>query len=125
MKHQDIIDKMSIEEKAAFLSGKGEWDTRSIPRLQIPSIFCSDGPHGIRKQAGDGDHLGLNESLPATCFPTAATIANSWDESLGEEIGKALGEEAAALDVQVFRAKAFLPARNILQSIHKNFAEWQ
>ena len=98
MKHQDIIEKMTVEEKAAFLSGKGEWDTRDIPRLDIPSVYCADGPHGIRKQAGAGDHLGLNESLPATCFPTAATIANSWDEELGREIGEALGEEAAVLD---------------------------
>lgn len=101
MKHLDIIQSMTLEEKAAFLSGKGEWDTRDIPRLGIPSVFCSDGPHGIRKQAGAGDHLGLNESLPATCYPTAATIANSWNTELGKEIGEALGEEARVLNVQV------------------------
>ncbi|WP_343082702.1 glycoside hydrolase family 3 C-terminal domain-containing protein [Blautia producta] len=112
MKHQDMIEKMTVEEKAAFLSGKGEWDTRDIPRLNIPSMFCSDGPHGIRKQAGTGDHLGLNESLPATCFPTAATIANSWNVDLGEEIGKALGEEADVLDVQVLLG----PGLNIKRS---------
>ena len=84
---------MTIEEKAALLSGKGEWQTWDFERLGIPSIFCSDGPHGIRKQAGAGDHLGLNPSLPATCFPTAATMANSWDPALGEEIGRALGED--------------------------------
>ena len=112
MKHQDMIEKMTVEEKAAFLSGKGEWDTRNIPRLNIPSVFCSDGPHGIRKQAGAGDHLGLNESLPATCFPTAATIANSWDVDLGKEIGQALGEEASVLDVQVLLG----PGLNIKRS---------
>ena len=101
MKHQDIIEKMTIEEKAAFLSGKGEWQTREFDRLGIPSIFCSDGPHGIRKQAGAGDHLGLNESLPATCFPTAATIANSWSEELGEELGRTIGEEAMAEGVNI------------------------
>ena len=101
MKHQEIIEQMTLEEKAAFLSGKNVWQTRDFPRLNIPSIFCSDGPHGIRKQAGAGDHLGLNASLPATCFPTAATIANSWDEALGEEIGVALGEEASAQEVNV------------------------
>ena len=98
MKHEELLSKLTPEEKAALLSGKTVWQTRDIPRLKIPSIFLSDGPHGIRKQAGAGDHLGLNASLKATCFPTAATIANSWDPDLGEEIGKALGEEAAAQD---------------------------
>ena len=101
MKHEEMIKKMTLEEKAAFLSGKGEWQTWDFERLGIPSMYCSDGPHGIRKQAGAGDHLGLNPSLPATCFPTAATMANSWDPELGEEIGKALGEEAEAQDVHV------------------------
>lgn len=112
MKHQEIIEKMTLEEKAAFLSGKGEWETRDIMRLHISSIFCADGPHGIRKQAGTGDHLGLNESLPATCFPTAAAVANSWDEELGRKIGEALGEEASALDVQVLLG----PGLNIKRS---------
>ena len=88
MKHEELLSKLTPEEKAALLSGKTVWQTRDIPRLKIPSIFLSDGPHGIRKQAGAGDHLGLNASLKATCFPTAATIANSWDPDLGEEIGK-------------------------------------
>ena len=92
MKNQELINKMTLEEKAVFLSGRSEWETWEISRLGIPSVFCSDGPHGIRKQAGAGDHLGLNESLPATCFPTAATIANSWDEELGKEVGEALGK---------------------------------
>jgi beta-glucosidase len=112
MKYQDIIEKMTIEEKAAFLSGKGEWQTREFKRLGIPSIFCSDGPHGIRKQAGAGDHLGLNASLPATCFPTAATIANSWDPELGEKLGETLGEEAMAQGVNVLLG----PGLNIKRS---------
>ena len=101
MKHEEMIKKMTLEEKAAFLSGKGEWQTWDFERLGIPSMYCSDGPHGIRKQAGAGDHLGLNPSLPATCFPTAATMANSWDPALGEEIGRALGEKARVQDVHV------------------------
>lgn len=112
MRHQEIINQMKLEEKAAFLSGKNEWQSRAIPRLGIPSIFLSDGPHGIRKQAGAGDHLGLNPSLPATCFPTAATVANSWDEELGKEIGEALGEEASALGVDVLLG----PGLNIKRS---------
>ena len=101
MKHTELINRMTLEEKAALLSGKNEWQSRDIPRLQIPSLFFSDGPHGIRKQEGAGDHLGLNASLPSTCFPTAATVANSWDPSLGEAIGNALGQEARALGVDV------------------------
>lgn len=112
MRHQDIIDKMTLEEKCAFLSGKTVWETRDVKRLGIPSIFCSDGPHGVRKQAGEGDHLGLNASLPATCFPTAATIANSWNEKLGEEMGRALGEEAASQNVHVLLG----PGLNIKRS---------
>lgn len=112
MKHQDLIEKMTLEEKAAILSGKNVWQTREIDRLNIPSVFLSDGPHGIRKQVGEGDHLGLNASLEATCFPTAATIANSWNEALGEEIGQALGEEASAQEVSVLLG----PGLNIKRS---------
>ena len=112
MKHKMLIDKMTLEEKAAFLSGKTVWQTWGFERLGIPSVFCSDGPHGIRKQAGAGDHLGLNALLQATCFPTAATIANSWDEELGEEVGKALGEEASAQEVNILLG----PGLNIKRS---------
>jgi len=101
MDAKEIISKLTLMEKAALLSGKNEWESRDIPRLGIQSITFSDGPHGLRRQEGAGDHLGLNASLPATCFPTAATIANSWDPSLGEEIGAALGEEAVAQNVDV------------------------
>lgn len=112
MKHRAIIEKMTLEEKTAVLSGKNTWETRAVKRLEIPSIALSDGPHGIRKQAGAGDHLGLNASLPATCFPTAATIANSWDEGLGEALGQALGEEAAAQGVDILLG----PGLNIKRS---------
>ncbi len=112
MKHKQLIEKMTLEEKAAFLSGKTVWQTWDFERLGIPAIFCSDGPHGIRKQAGAGDHLGLNESLKATCFPTAATIANSWNETLGEELGRALGEEAFVQEVNVLLG----PGLNIKRS---------
>lgn len=112
MKNEELIKRMTLEEKAALLSGKGEWQTWNFDRLEIPSMYCSDGPHGLRKQAGAGDHLGLNPSLPATCFPTAATVANSWDPSLGEKIGEALGEEAQAQDVHIILG----PGLNIKRS---------
>ena len=112
MKHKDLIDQLTLEEKAALLGGKGEWDSRDIPRLGIPSMIMSDGPHGLRRQAGAGDHLGLNASLPATCFPTAATMANSWDTELGTEVGTALGEEAKALGVNILLG----PGMNIKRS---------
>ena len=101
MNMEQYISKLTLEEKAALLQGWTTWTTRDVPRLEIPAIFLSDGPHGLRKQAGTGDHLGLNASVPATCFPTAASMANSWDTALGEELGRALGEEAAANDVHV------------------------
>ena len=106
MKYKELISQMTVEEKAAFLSGKTEWQTRDFPHFAIHSLFCSDGPHGIRKQEGAGDHLGLNASLPSTCFPTASTIANSWDTKLGNEIGEALGEEASALGVHIVLKEA-------------------
>lgn len=95
------IQKLTLEQKAALLQGWSTWTTWDGSKLGIPAIFLSDGPHGLRKQAGAGDHLGLNASVPATCFPTAATMANSWDVALGEELGRALGEEAAANDVHM------------------------
>lgn len=101
MKVDECIRKLTLEEKAALLQGWTTWTTREVKRLGIPAIFLSDGPHGLRKQAGAGDHLGLNASVPATCFPTAASMANTWNTDLGEELGRALGEEAAANDVNV------------------------
>ena len=103
---------MTLEEKCYLFSSKDFWQTRSVERLGVHSMTLSDGPHGVRKQEGAGDQLGLNGSLPATCFPTAATIANSWDPALGEEIGKCLGEEAASQKVGVLLG----PGLNIKRS---------
>lgn len=97
MKYSDLISKMTLEEKASLLSGKNFWETMDIPHLGIPSIFLSDGPSGLRKQAGAADQLGINPSLPATCMPSASSIANSWDPELSERIGTVLGEEAVKL----------------------------
>ncbi len=108
----DIIEKLTLEEKCALLSGGSVFTTRALPKAGIPSITLSDGPNGVRKQAGSADHLGLNPSVPATCFPTASTVACSWDPVLGEEIGRALGEEAAAQEVAVLLG----PGLNIKRS---------
>lgn len=101
MKYQKIIDQMTLEEKASLTSGKDFWQSQEIERLDVPSMFMSDGPHGIRKQAAAADHLGLNASIPATCYPTAVTMANTWDPKLGEEMGACLGTEAKAMNVNV------------------------
>lgn len=101
MKHKDIIDKLTLKEKCYMLSGRDFWHTRSNERLKIPSMTLSDGPHGIRQQEGSTDHLGINKSIPATCYPTAASMANSWNEELGEMLGDYLGKEAAIQNVGV------------------------
>lgn len=101
MKYRALIEKMTLEEKCAILSGRDVWHTRAIERLGIPSITLSDGPSGLRKQAAGGDHLGLAQSVEATCFPSAAAIANSWDVELARCVGRAIGQEAQAQDVDV------------------------
>ncbi len=101
LKHKEILDQLSLGEKCYLLSGKDFWQTRGIAHAGIPNMTLSDGPHGLRKQAGASDHLGLNGSVPATCYPTAATMANSWNPALGEEMAACLGKEATVQDVGV------------------------
>ena len=112
MKHADIIQTLNLEQKCALLSGETVFTTRALPGKGIPAITLSDGPNGVRKQAGAADHLGLNPSVPATCFPTSSATACSWDEKLGEAVGEALGEEAAAQEVAVLLG----PGLNIQRS---------
>ena len=101
MNYAETIRSLTLKQKCALLSGGDTFQTRALPSCGIPSIWLSDGPHGVRKQAGASDHLGINPSEPATCFPTASAVASSWDPALGEKIGEALGQEAAAQDVAV------------------------
>lgn len=89
-KVKNIISQMTLEEKASLCSGKNFWQLKGVERLGIPSIMVTDGPHGLRKQAGDADHLGLNQSVKATCFPPAVTSASSWDSAALYEMGKAM-----------------------------------
>jgi beta-glucosidase len=112
LRYADVIDKMTLEEKASLLSGGGLFRSKGIARLGIPAMDLADGPHGVRKQAGSTDHLGLNASLPATCYPTASAIANSWDEELAEELGRYLGTEAASQGVNMLLG----PGLNIKRS---------
>ncbi len=93
---KEIVGKLTVEEKAALCSGRDFWHTKEIERLGIPAMMMSDGPHGLRKQLDKGDHMGINESIKATCFPSACAMAASFDTELAELAGKTLGNECQA-----------------------------
>ena len=112
MNVKELVGKMTLEEKASLCAGGGWWQTKPIERLGIPSVYMTDGPHGLRKQEGAGDHLGLNASVPATCFPTAAGLASSFDRSLIARQASALAVEAQAHDVSILLG----PGTNIKRS---------
>ncbi|GAA1974714.1 glycoside hydrolase family 3 C-terminal domain-containing protein [Microbacterium pumilum] len=95
------VADLTLEEKASLTSGASFWYTKPIERLGIPSIMVTDGPHGLRKQRGGGDHLGLGDSVPATCFPPAVGIGSSWDVDLVARVGEALGIETSIENVAV------------------------
>lgn len=111
-KAKDLVAQMTLEEKASLCSGKNFWETKAVERLGVASFMVTDGPHGLRKQAGESDHLGLNASVPATCFPTAAATACSFDPTLMHRMGEALGEECRAEQVGIILG----PAANIKRS---------
>ncbi|KQR39454.1 glycoside hydrolase family 3 C-terminal domain-containing protein [Microbacterium sp. Leaf159] len=92
---------LTLEEKASLTSGADFWTTKAIERIGLPSIMMTDGPHGLRKQSGGTDHLGLASSVPATCFPPAVGIGSSFDPELIERVGAAIGVEAAIEDVAI------------------------
>ncbi|RBY75801.1 beta-glucosidase [Geodermatophilus sp. TF02-6] len=96
-----LLVQLTLEEKAALLDGADFWRTTPVERLGVPGLLLSDGPHGLRKQAVGGDHLGLGSSVPATCFPPAAGLASSWDTGLLTRVGEALGRECRAQGVSV------------------------
>jgi len=95
------LSKLSVEEKASLLSGADFWHTAALEDHGVPSIMLTDGPHGLRKQRGSGDHLGLGDSVPATCFPPAVAMGSSWDVDLVRRVGESIGTEAAVEDVAV------------------------
>lgn len=96
-----LVAQMTLQEKTALSSGKSFWYLQACERLNIPAVMVTDGPHGLRKQQTGGDHVGLNASVPATCFPTASALAASWNVDLLHEIGVALGEQCVAESVAV------------------------
>ena len=77
-----LISEMTLEEKAGICSGADFWHTKAVERLQIPDMMMSDGPHGLRKQDLEGDHLGVNDSIKAVCFPAGCAMASSFDREL-------------------------------------------
>ncbi|RVU96972.1 glycosyl hydrolase [Coriobacteriales bacterium OH1046] len=101
MAYEDIIARLTLEEKCALLSGETAFGTRGYPRKGVPVLHFSDGPHGMRVQGAGANHLGIGGSIPATCFPTAVTVSNTWDPALAEDIGEALAEESASMDNNV------------------------
>lgn len=107
-----LVSQMTLEEKAGLCSGLDFWHTKPVKRLNIPSVMVSDGPHGLRKQDDQGDHLGINDSIKAVCFPTGSAIASSFDRDLIRTIGEALGDECQAEGVSVILG----PAANIKRS---------
>lgn len=114
MKIQDILNALTLEEKARLCTGKDFWNLHGIERLNLPSIMVTDGPHGLRKQAGEGDHVGLNAAVKATCFPTASGLAASWNVGLIEKMGIALGKECRAENVSVLLGPGVNIKRNPL-----------
>ena len=112
LKHADLIAKLTLEEKCSMLSGKDFWQTQDLPSINLPSAFLSDGPSGLRKQADKADHLGLNPSIPATCMPSAATIANSWNPEMAYLAGKTIGEEALHANVSMLLGPGINIKRN-------------
>lgn len=101
MKNKELLNKLTLEEKVSICSGKDFWTLRGVERLGIPEITLTDGPHGLRKKNPDSTKSSLSDSVPATCFPTAATTACSWDEDLLFKMGEAMGEECLSGKVSV------------------------
>lgn len=98
---EKILQKMTLEEKAQMCSGRDFWHSQDVERLGIPSVMMCDGPNGLRKQKGQGDHLGINESIETVCYPTSSAIAASFDRDLLRKLGESLGEECQSEQVSM------------------------
>ena len=97
----EILAQMTLPEKVSFCAGKDFWTLQGLERLNIPSVMVTDGPHGVRKQSAGTDHLGINESIPATSFPTASLLASTWHPELMFKMGEALALECQVLNIGV------------------------
>jgi beta-glucosidase len=95
------VAPVTLEQEAALPIGRDLWSTTPVPEAGVPSLVLTDGPHGVRLQAGASDHLSLHDSVPATCFPPAVAVGASWDPAVAERFGAAVGREARALGVHV------------------------
>lgn len=111
---REVIAKMTLEDKIKLCSGAGFWESESMEQYGIPSFFMSDGPHGLRTQKGESDHLGINQSEQSTCFPTASASASSWNPQLLRRMGEAIGEEALHYGVDVVLGPGVCMKRNPL-----------
>ena len=109
---RNLISQMTLEEKAGMCSGADFWHLKGVERLGIPSVMVTDGPHGLRKQAEGGDHLGINESEKAVCFPAGCATAASFDRELIKRQGETIGYECQAMNVSTILG----PAMNIKRS---------
>lgn len=117
MEIEKILKELTLEEKASLVTGADSWKTKSIERLDIPSVTVSDGPHGLRKQpSAKENNIGINDSIPATCFPPASLTSCSFDRNLIEKMGAAIADEAILQDIDIVLG----PAVNIKRSL---FAE--
>ena len=114
MRHEGIVSKLSLWQKCALLSGGTAFGTRAVASVGLPALQFADGPHGLRHQDEGSNHMGLGESLPATCFPTAVTLADTWDTELVRRVGAALGREAASQRVGVLLGPGINIKRNPL-----------
>ncbi|MEJ2447718.1 MAG: glycoside hydrolase family 3 N-terminal domain-containing protein [Anaerolineales bacterium] len=111
-KIKDLIAQMTLDEKSSFCSGRDFWHLKGLERLSIPTVMVTDGPHGLRKQQGDPSQIGLVDTVPATCFPTASALAATWNRELIYEVGRALAEECKEEKVGVILG----PGANIKRS---------
>lgn len=122
-KYREILHKMSLADKIALCAGADFWRSKGFLQYGIPSVTVCDGPHGLRYQKADEDMLGIHQSMPATCFPTASLTGCSWDEELLQEIGEAIGEEAASYGVSAVLGPGLNIKRNPLCG--RNFEYFQ